>query len=95
MPSPRSFAVQRMSLSVHFTGIVFAWLIPLPFGPRKRAHSSAEMSPTNKKTGIANKLQQNQRLSFTGHSPLGLVVMVIAVSSFSCPVRRADHRAAA
>src|SRR5436190_915433 len=38
---------QFTSASLIFVGIVLAWLMPVPFGPRKRVHSWAVLSGAN------------------------------------------------
>ena len=43
MPGKAIF--QLMSAEVSLVGMVLAWLIPLPLGPRKRDHSWAIESP--------------------------------------------------
>src|SRR6266542_6245146 len=40
-PVPGSSTFQFRSESVRWLGMVVAWLMPVPFGPRKRVHSWA------------------------------------------------------
>jgi len=40
-PLPGNWIFQLMSESLIFVGMVFAWLMPVPFGPRNRVHSCA------------------------------------------------------
>src|SRR5438093_12740016 len=45
-----------MSASVIFVGIVFAWLMPAPFGPRNRGHSCAALLRTNAGSEAATRI---------------------------------------
>src|SRR6266545_3433986 len=47
---------QLMSASLIFVGMVLAWLIPVPFGPRKRVHSWAVLLGANEARAAATRV---------------------------------------
>src|SRR5690349_12009831 len=46
-PLPGNSTFQLMSASLIFVGMLLAWLMPVPFGPRKRVHSWAVLEEAN------------------------------------------------
>src|SRR5436309_11632902 len=55
-PVPGSSTFQLMSASVILAGTVWAWLTPVPFGPRKRVHSCASARSAKRVSAAITKV---------------------------------------
>ena len=57
-PLPGSSVFQATCASVSLVGMFLAWLMPVPFGPRKRGHCSVSVA-----ADLAGKVDKRARLA--------------------------------